>query len=76
MHTVHPIAGDVYYLRMLLHHDHCMGKTSFDDLMSINGDRYESYQEVCRMLGLLQDDNEWDDALTEGSCTKMSNSLR
>ena len=76
VHTVHPIAGDVYYLRMLLHNDHCMGKTSFDDLMCIADNKYETYQEVCRNLGLLQDDNEWDDALMEGSNTKMSSSLR
>ena len=76
VHTVHPVAGDVYYLRMLLHHEHCEGKTSFPDLMSIDGIKYETYQEVCRVLGLLQDDLEWDEALTEGSFTKMSSSLR
>ena len=76
VHTVHPVAGDVYYLRMLLHHEHCEGKTSFEDLMSIEGITYETYQEVCRVLGLLQDDLEWDEALTEGSFTKMSSSLR
>ena len=36
----------------------------------------ESYQEVCRHLGLLQDDKEWDDVLTEGSVTKLSSALR
>ena len=36
----------------------------------------ESYQEVCRKLGLLQDDNAWDEALTEGALTRMSSSLR
>jgi hypothetical protein len=44
--------------------------------MSIEGIAYETYQEVCRVLGLLQDDLEWDEALTEGSFTKMSSSLR
>ena len=36
----------------------------------------ESYQEVCRQLGLLQDDKEWDEVLTEGSITKLSSALR
>ena len=36
----------------------------------------ESYQEVCRHLGLLQDDKEWDEVLTEGSITKLSSALR
>jgi hypothetical protein len=61
---------------MLLHHEHCEGKTSFEDLISIEGIAYETYQEVCCVLGLLQDDLEWDEALTEGSFTKMSSSLR
>ena len=76
IHTVHPVAGDAYYLRMLLHHDHCKGSTSFTDLRSINGDTKESYQEVCRALGLLQDDKEWDEALTEASGIRMPTVLR
>ena len=64
VHNVNPAAGDVYYLRMLLHHEHCKDKVSFEDLRTINGEILESYQEVCRSLGLLQDDREWDEALT------------
>ena len=45
-------------------------------MMIVNKISYESYHEVCRVLGLLQDDNEWDEALTEGSLTKMSSALR
>ena len=78
VHSVNPIAGDVFYLRMLLHHDHCKGKTSHRDMMTMpgNNDPEESYKEVCRKLGLLQDDNEWDEALTEAESTKMSPALR
>jgi hypothetical protein len=76
VHSIHPAGGDVFYLRMLLHHDHCMGKTSFDDLKTLEGEICESYQEVCRLLELLQDDKEWDDVLTEGSITKLSSALR
>ena len=73
---MHPLAGDVYYLRMLLHHDHSKGKKSFEDLMSIDGIEHVTYQEVARMLGLLQDDQEWEEALTEGALTKMPSALR
>ena len=76
IHSVHPVAGEVYYLRMLLHHEHSKGKTSFDHLKTVNGIEQESYQEVCRILGLLQDDQEWDEALTEGSLTRMPSTLR
>ena len=76
VHSVNPLAGDVFYLRILLHHAHCKGKTSFNDLMRINGEKKESYQEVCRELGLLQDDKEWDLVLTEGAVTQMCPALR
>ena len=76
VHTVNPAAGEVYYLRMLLHHDHCKGKVSFEDLCTVGGDLKETYQEVCRVLGLLQDDLEWDEALSEAAFTKMPSALR
>ena len=76
VHIVNPAAGDVYYLRMLLHHDHCRGKGSFEELRTVDGNLIESYQEVCRALGLLQDDREWDEALDEGALTKMPSALR
>ena len=76
IHSVHSAAGDVYYLRMLLHHDHSKGKISFDDLRTVDCILQESFQEVCRYLGLLQDENEWDEALTEGALTAMPSALR
>ena len=76
VHSVHPVSGEVYYLRMLLHNEHSMGKTSFTDLKTINGIEKESFQEVCRALGLLQDDYEWDQALIEGARTGMPSTLR
>ena len=76
VHAMNPLAGDVFFLRMLLHTDHCKGKKCFDDLKTVNGKCQETYQEVCRLLGLLQDDREWDEILTEGAVTKMCSSLR
>ena len=76
VHIVNPAAGDVYFLRMLLHHDHSKGTCSFEELRTHDGVLMESYQEVCRALGLLQDDREWDEALTEGALTKMPLALR
>ena len=39
VHTVNPLAGETFYLRMLLHDYHCRGKTIFDDLKIINNGR-------------------------------------
>ena len=76
VHSIHPAAGDTFYLRMLLHHDHCMGKSGFEDLRTIDNEVCETYQDTCRLLGLLQDDQEWDNVLTEGAATKLSSALR
>ena len=76
VHSVNPAAGDLFFLRILLHHEHCKGKTSFMELKSFNGEKKETYQEVCRELGLLQDDSEWDQVLTEGAAIKLSPALR
>ena len=58
VHTVNPLSGDVFYLCILLHNDHCRGKTSFEDVKKEQDTFFETYQEVCRKLGLLSDDNE------------------
>ena len=67
VHTVNPLAGDVFYLRILLHSDHCRGKTSFDDMMTIDARKFDSYQDVCRELCLLNDDEEWSSILTDAA---------
>ena len=68
---MNPVAGDVYYLRLLLHDDHCRGKISFEDMLDINGRVCETFKEVCLELGLLQDDREWQRILEEAAATRM-----
>ena len=70
------MAGDVFYLRILLHNDHCRGKTSFEDLLEVNGHAFDTYQAVCRHLGLLTDDQEWTEVLAEAGATDHSQQLR
>ena len=76
VHTVSPVWGDIFYLRMLLHHDHCRGKTSYKDLRTIDGNEYDTYQSVCRQVGLLSDDQEWTLVLTEAAVTQMCPQIR
>ena len=76
IHSVSPISGDIFYFRMLLHHDHCRGKVSFTDLRTLDGVTHATYQEVCRQLGLLQDDREWHDALCTSEVTSTGPQLR
>ena len=77
IHTINPVAGDVYYLRMLLHDDHCRGKTSFGDMKVIGTGRLcETFMSVCLELGLLSDDLEWNKVLEESAMTRMCPQIR
>ena len=77
VHTVNPLAGEAFYLRILLHNDHCRGKTSFEDMKTLNGGKVcETYQEVCRELGLLRDDQEWHQVLEEAAGSKLCPQIR
>ena len=76
VHNVSPLAGDVVYLRLLLHNPHCKGKTSFEDLLTVNGVQLDSYQAVCRELGLLNDDQEWSLVLRDAAVTQMCSQIR
>jgi hypothetical protein len=70
--NVHPAAGEVFYLRMLLNSEHCRGKDSFEALRSVDGVVLDTYKEACQQLGLLQDDREWQMVLEEADSEKSA----
>ena len=45
-------------------------------MLTIDETVHESYQSVCRQLGLLSDDQEWTFVLTEAAVTKMCPEIR
>lgn len=71
---VHPASGELYYLRMLLNLQ--KGALNFDDIKTVNGIAYPSYQAACKSLGLLGDDKEWISALTDALNTSSCSELR
>ncbi|XP_073266985.1 uncharacterized protein [Populus alba] len=71
---VHPAAGELYFLRMLL--NHVKGAKSFEDLRQISGTIFPTFQLACKALGLLGDDKEWSDAFGEAIPTASSPQLR
>ena len=74
---MNPLAGEAFYLRILLHDDHCKGKTSFQDMLILPGGQVcETYQQVCCELGLLADDTEWQRVLEESVITKICPQIR
>ena len=54
-----------FYLRLLL--SKRKGPTSFLDLRTVNGNACPTYRQACVEMGLLADDNEWDDTLREAA---------
>ncbi|CAL1385747.1 unnamed protein product [Linum trigynum] len=70
----HPSKKERFYLRMLLHV--VKGCTSFEDIRSVNGVLYKSFQEACYARGLLAEDNEWNDCINEVSTWASGHKLR
>ena len=64
-----------FYLRILLTQIH--GATSYNDMRTINGNLYDTYEEAVRELGLLDDENdEFDKCIKEAATYKMPSKLR
>nr|XP_040251426.1 uncharacterized protein LOC120968594 [Aegilops tauschii subsp. strangulata] len=72
--SANPAEGDRYYLRVLL--NHVTGKTSFDDLLTVDGVLCGSFTEAAERLGLIEADNMLDNCLTEAEQWAMPCSLR
>ncbi len=63
MYYAHSTLGECYYLRMLLN---CVkGATSYEHLRIMDGKEHDTFKDACIAMGLLVDDNEWDQTLEE-----------
>jgi hypothetical protein len=65
VYYAHPASGERYYLRMLL--NVVCGATSFEDLRTVDGRVCAMFKEACQAKGLLENDQEWAQALEEAS---------
>lgn len=76
MYSVHPTAGEKFYLRLLL--CHVPGATSFEDLRRVPGHQepFPTFKAACAARGLLQNDGEWDNCMQEAVEYRMPQSLR
>jgi hypothetical protein len=74
MYHAHPTSGERFYLRLLLT---CIkGAISFEDLRTVDGVLYDTFKEACFVLGLLDDDREWHQCLTEAKDMAVGQQLR
>ena len=70
---IQPNRGELYYLRVLLSSVPCRG---FQDLLRRGGDDCTSFQEVARLLGLIDDEMEYHNALLEAATFMVGARLR
>jgi len=90
IYTVHPVAGELYYMRILLHHvtgqelslpdssDEMRTRyaCTLDALKFFEGQLHPTFQDACRARGLLQDDAEWKQAMEDASFLQMPAGIR
>ncbi len=80
MYFVQPSEGKRYYLRVLL--THVTGATCFEDLRTTHRPHtptivvHPTFKAACLARGLLQDDVEWDQCLSEVAGVQLPRSLK
>ncbi|XP_056694876.1 uncharacterized protein [Spinacia oleracea] len=74
IYHVPPGCGEKYYLRILL--NHVKGPTCYEDIRTVNSVVYPSFKEACYARGLLDDDKEYIDGITEASFWGSAHYLR
>ncbi|XP_019179623.1 PREDICTED: uncharacterized protein LOC109174850 [Ipomoea nil] len=71
---VPPNTGEIFYLRCLL--NIVRGPTSFDEIKKVDGVQYNSFRDACYARGLIEDDKEYVDAITEAATWSSAHLLR
>jgi PIF1-like helicase len=72
--TTNPAEGERYYLRILL--IHVKGLTCFEDLLTVNGIRYQTFQKAALERGLIETDDSLSHCLNEASIFQFPIALR
>ncbi|XP_074351924.1 uncharacterized protein LOC141691078 [Apium graveolens] len=71
---VHATTGESLYLRILLLR--CKSALSFTQLRTIDGTTYDTFKKACGALGMLNNYNQWHDALEENVFSTMPIQIR
>ncbi|XP_034934873.1 uncharacterized protein [Chelonus insularis] len=74
MYSVSPTQTELFHLRLLLLS--VKGATSYENLRTFNNILYSSYFETCIARGLIEHDDEWQNAMHEAEVWMMPSSLR
>uniref|UniRef100_A0A0D2ZUB6 ATP-dependent DNA helicase n=1 Tax=Brassica oleracea var. oleracea TaxID=109376 RepID=A0A0D2ZUB6_BRAOL len=74
IYNVHPSAGELYYLRMLI--NYVKGPKSYEDIYTVDGKLHSTFKDACVARGLLENDEEWHESMKEASLWATPNQLR
>ena len=74
IYYVPPKRKEIFCLRLLLLH--VKGATSFEDLRTVDQTTCDTFEEACRMKGLLQSEEEWHHVIEETTITHMPRQIR
>ncbi|XP_074323771.1 uncharacterized protein LOC141660683 [Apium graveolens] len=70
----HHSTGEPWFLHLLL--TKVRGATSFESLRTVNGVCYSTFRDACKEYGLLDDDKEWHEVLTQASAGGLPPQVR
>ncbi|XP_071727276.1 uncharacterized protein [Rutidosis leptorrhynchoides] len=70
----HPASGERYYLRMLL--NIVKGPRSFADFRTVDGTIHNTFKDTCFAYGLINDDKEWAEEISEAKLWASGAQLR
>jgi hypothetical protein len=74
IYTIHPNQSKCFHLRLLL--NYVQGPTSFESLKAFDGIIHATFKATCFALELLENDEQWKNALAEATLSKIPSKLR
>ena len=74
VYTVSPRNKELFCLRLLLLN--VRGPTGYEDLRTVDGHVFQTFEEACMERGLLESDTHWEDCLEEAILTQMPHAIR
>ncbi|XP_026400640.1 uncharacterized protein LOC113296553 [Papaver somniferum] len=74
IHFVSPNAGELYYLRLLL--TVVAGADSFRSLRTVDNEEHPTFKKACIALGILENDKEYLECLTEAAVIQTGSQMR